>query len=403
MNSQPKILLSGLPPALAAAVEEQIAPATAAVTRQDDGGVFDLALCGPGAPAPGGAPVVRLAPGRARLGDVLRQIGQALAAPALYAEDVGLEQGWTFSARDRRLAREDAQIALTDRETEMIAYLARRRGTPATREDLLKDVWRYQADADTHTVETHIYRLRQKIEAASGPDLIASGDGGYALRRDPARDQRGSIYGYILIAIFLGAMLTVTLSSGPNKSALTAQVEETTTMVQADLARLAAAVEECVVINPAPADVDGNGTIDSADNPNPPFPLYVTAGVAGGKGGTGIDIDFRTNNIACPGVPGMPALLTAQKSAGLRALGNAAVYRVNYLSDATEGVLFRVTRQTASEIWTEAIARLNAKYSACKAAAVTSAGTCVNGCFYLWVSRRATSAIATSDDGVTCP
>lgn len=174
-------------------------------------------------------------------------------------------------------------------------------------------------------------------------------------------------------------------------------------MVQADLARLTAAVEECVVMNPAPTDVDGNGTIDAADNPNPPFPVYVTAGVSGGSGGTGIDIDFRTNNIACPGVPGLPSLLTAQKGAGLRALGNAANYRVNYLSDTTEGVLFRVSRQTPSEVWTESLARLNAKYSACKAAAVTSVGDCVNGCLYLWASRRATSAIATNDDGVTCP
>jgi DNA-binding response OmpR family regulator len=72
-------------------------------------------------------------------------------------------------------------VSLTDKEVEILAYLIRRRGATVSRDDLLKDVWRYQAGVDTHTLETHIYRLRQKISGmpALTNALSTDEDGGY--------------------------------------------------------------------------------------------------------------------------------------------------------------------------------------------------------------------------------
>lgn len=72
-------------------------------------------------------------------------------------------------------------IELTEKEIAVITYL-HGRDTAVTREDLLRDVWLYAAQADTHTVETHMYRLRQKIERdPSAPCHIITEKDGYRL------------------------------------------------------------------------------------------------------------------------------------------------------------------------------------------------------------------------------
>jgi DNA-binding response OmpR family regulator len=79
-------------------------------------------------------------------------------------------------------AKEGEDIALTDREVDILAYLVRHRQAPVSRDMLLKNVWQYQEGVDTHTLETHIYRLRQKIEAsADEPRLLLTVEGGYRL------------------------------------------------------------------------------------------------------------------------------------------------------------------------------------------------------------------------------
>jgi DNA-binding response OmpR family regulator len=56
------------------------------------------------------------------------------------------------------------KIRLTDKEASILKYLFRAGDRPVVREVLLNEVWGYNADVSTHTLETHIYRLRQKIE-----------------------------------------------------------------------------------------------------------------------------------------------------------------------------------------------------------------------------------------------
>jgi DNA-binding response OmpR family regulator len=75
------------------------------------------------------------------------------------------------------------RIRLTDKETSILKYLYRAGSKSVPREELLREVWGYNAAVTTHTLETHIYRLRQKIETdAQVPRLLLTETGGYRLQ-----------------------------------------------------------------------------------------------------------------------------------------------------------------------------------------------------------------------------
>jgi len=77
---------------------------------------------------------------------------------------------------------ENRQIRLTQKEVTILKCLYRAAGTPVSRQALLHEVWSYSAGARTHTVETHIYRLRRKIEPdPAHPRVIVNEGGGYRL------------------------------------------------------------------------------------------------------------------------------------------------------------------------------------------------------------------------------
>jgi DNA-binding response OmpR family regulator len=74
------------------------------------------------------------------------------------------------------------KVRLTEKETNILKYLYRAGEKPVSREELLAEVWGYNAGVTTHTLETHIYRLRQKIEPdAIGVKLLLTEAGGYRL------------------------------------------------------------------------------------------------------------------------------------------------------------------------------------------------------------------------------
>ena len=81
----------------------------------------------------------------------------------------------------RELKKDKFSLKLTERETDMILYLNDSK-KPVNVETLEKEIWRHSSDLETHTVETHIYRLRKKIEAEFGnDDLIKSDKNGYTI------------------------------------------------------------------------------------------------------------------------------------------------------------------------------------------------------------------------------
>jgi DNA-binding response OmpR family regulator len=80
------------------------------------------------------------------------------------------------------LSSKNQKIRLTEKETAILRFLYRAGQTAMSRETLLQDVWGYNSGVTTHTLETHIYRLRQKIENdAANPTILVTEVGGYKL------------------------------------------------------------------------------------------------------------------------------------------------------------------------------------------------------------------------------
>jgi DNA-binding response OmpR family regulator len=90
---------------------------------------------------------------------------------------------YTFKPASKLLVDEKgAKIRLTEKETSILKYLYRSGDKVVSRELLLHVVWGYNAGVTTHTLETHIYRLRQKIEKdPSNAELLVTETGGYKL------------------------------------------------------------------------------------------------------------------------------------------------------------------------------------------------------------------------------
>jgi len=95
---------------------------------------------------------------------------------------------YTFRPAKKLLqdAAKNRRIRLTDKETAVLKFLYRSE-TAVNRQILMHEVWGYNSAVTTHTLETHIYRLRQKIEAdPANPSLLVTEGGGYRLRPDTA-------------------------------------------------------------------------------------------------------------------------------------------------------------------------------------------------------------------------
>jgi DNA-binding response OmpR family regulator len=75
-----------------------------------------------------------------------------------------------------------SKVRLTEKETAILRYLYRAGQQAVSRETLLQEVWGYNSGVTTHTLETHVYRLRQKVEQdAANPSILVTDSGGYKL------------------------------------------------------------------------------------------------------------------------------------------------------------------------------------------------------------------------------
>jgi DNA-binding response OmpR family regulator len=100
------------------------------------------------------------------------------------SEDAVFQLGpYTFKPANKMLLTEDEKkIRLTEKETNILKFLYRATDGVVARDVLLHEVWGYNAGVTTHTLETHIYRLRQKIEPDPGnARLLVTESGGYRL------------------------------------------------------------------------------------------------------------------------------------------------------------------------------------------------------------------------------
>ncbi|GAB5378182.1 MAG: response regulator transcription factor [Acuticoccus sp.] len=112
----------------------------------------------------------------ARIRAHLRQFDQS--------EDATFAIGpYTFKPAAKLLVEDNGKrVRLTEKETAILKFLYRAGEKPVTRDILLHEVWGYNSGVTTHTLETHIYRLRQKMERnPASAELLVTEGGGYKL------------------------------------------------------------------------------------------------------------------------------------------------------------------------------------------------------------------------------
>lgn len=119
-----------------------------------------------------------------RVGRVLDQIASLIASQErgsgmldlMSGRSVDTMQGYYYSGAGKD------PIKLTEKEVAVLVLLEREKGQAVSREALLENVWQYAEGVETHTLETHIYRLRQKIEEdPAQPKILQTSEAGYFL------------------------------------------------------------------------------------------------------------------------------------------------------------------------------------------------------------------------------
>ncbi len=117
-----------------------------------------------------------------RFGSLIDQLQQFTKESQSHIRNIIFHNGY-IDIRMCRFTKADDHTQLTEKEMAILIYLNEARDA-VSKEDLLKQVWGYVEGIETHTIETHIYRLRQKIEIdPSSPKNLITLEGGYSLQR----------------------------------------------------------------------------------------------------------------------------------------------------------------------------------------------------------------------------
>ncbi len=88
---------------------------------------------------------------------------------------------YIIDKNEKKIKKNDLSINVTEREIELIQLLFNEQ-KPLSKKNLLKQLWKYSESVDTHTVETHIYRLRKKIvDKFNDEDFIINSKAGYSI------------------------------------------------------------------------------------------------------------------------------------------------------------------------------------------------------------------------------
>jgi DNA-binding response OmpR family regulator len=119
-----------------------------------------------------------------RLGILLARLRAQLRQHEQSEDAVFTVGPYSFRPAAKLLVHTESQqkVRLTEKETAILKYLYRAGDKTVGRDQLLGEVWGYNAGVTTHTLETHVYRLRQKIEAdPSNAEILVTEPGGYKL------------------------------------------------------------------------------------------------------------------------------------------------------------------------------------------------------------------------------
>ena len=105
-----------------------------------------------------------------------------IAAKKAFSQNSSIEiKKYLLNKNEKKLSNKENEIVLTEKEIQLLELFLNNK-KPISKDKILSSVWNYSSDADTHTVETHIYRLRKKInDKFSDENFILNTKDGYTL------------------------------------------------------------------------------------------------------------------------------------------------------------------------------------------------------------------------------
>jgi hypothetical protein len=105
-----------------------------------------------------------------------------ISAKKIFSNNSSLEiKTYILNKNEKKLTKENNQVFLTEKEIQLLELFLEN-SKPISKNKILSNVWNYSSSADTHTVETHIYRLRKKIsDKFSDDSFILNTKDGYSL------------------------------------------------------------------------------------------------------------------------------------------------------------------------------------------------------------------------------
>ena len=105
-----------------------------------------------------------------------------VAAKKAFSQNSSIEiKKYLLNKNEKKLSNNENEIVLTEKEIQLLELFLNNK-KPISKDKILSSVWNYSSDADTHTVETHIYRLRKKInDKFSDENFILNTKDGYSL------------------------------------------------------------------------------------------------------------------------------------------------------------------------------------------------------------------------------
>ena len=114
-----------------------------------------------------------------RITDLEKKIVSLLAKYKFKKSSLIYLRGYVVDKNERKIKKNNLELQLTEKEIDFLILFSQN-NKPLTRNFVLKNVWKYSSESDTHTVETHIHRLRKKIlEKFDDSNFIKNNDKGY--------------------------------------------------------------------------------------------------------------------------------------------------------------------------------------------------------------------------------
>ena len=112
----------------------------------------------------------------------INSVVENVAAKNVFSKNSSIQiKKYFLNKNEKKLSRNENEIILTEKEIQLLELFLKNK-KPISKDKILSSVWNYSSDADTHTVETHIYRLRKKInDKFSDANFIVNTKEGYSL------------------------------------------------------------------------------------------------------------------------------------------------------------------------------------------------------------------------------